>query len=592
MLRAIALLTSIVLLATADEAPNAAAKLPPDIRSLRFSDVNFLHTTDTHGWLAGHHNQHTYNADWGDFVAFVEHLRNTTAANGQDLLVVDSGDRHDGNGLSDITTPNGARSLPVFMRQHYDVVTLGNHELYLWESVQQEVELLMPHYKNSYVCSNVEFERDGKWFAFGQKYRYFTTRVQKRRVLAFAFLFDFDRAAAGTRVTPIRDAIKQEWFASALAHYPPSEVDMVLVVGHVPVAKLWPELGLLHAALRSHYPDAKIQYFGGHSHIRDFSVFDGLSTGLQSGRFCETVGFLSVNMDELRLGLRERYFRSYIDFSTRLFVHHSAARSLDEFETAQGNAAKAQLALAREELGLDHVMGHVRNSYYMDYVPLAHPRNLYNLLTSRVLPSLRLELNSTAERLIIINTGSVRYDLYKGPYTVDSHFIVSPFQNDWVKVSLPKQIALQISPKLNENGYILLDMAASYLRPPHQRSAKSPLQVPQGQQVLAYPDLFDEVESSTKLSKGYVTYDDFGHDGDDTPHKAVVNFPLPNVVQSEELDPASGSDALVDVVFYSFLIPNVKWAVGELGYTMPQVELYSAKYLGLLLDEFVASNKV
>lgn len=31
-----------------------------------------------------------------------------------------------------------------------------------------------------------------------------------------------------------------------------------------------------------------IQAFGGHTHIRDFTVYDSMSTGLESGRYCET----------------------------------------------------------------------------------------------------------------------------------------------------------------------------------------------------------------------------------------------------------------------------------------------------------------
>lgn len=42
-----------------------------------------------------------------------------------------SGDLHDGNGLSDATIPDGALSNPIFENINYDVLTIGNHELYL-----------------------------------------------------------------------------------------------------------------------------------------------------------------------------------------------------------------------------------------------------------------------------------------------------------------------------------------------------------------------------------------------------------------------------------------------------------------------------
>ena len=39
-------------------------------------------------------------------------------------------------------------------------------------------------------------------------------------------------------------------------------------------------------------------------------MFDSLSTGLQSGRYCETVGWTSVNLDkaDLNLPVRQRFF--------------------------------------------------------------------------------------------------------------------------------------------------------------------------------------------------------------------------------------------------------------------------------------------
>ncbi|CAP68900.1 uncharacterized protein PODANS_7_8620 [Podospora anserina S mat+] len=43
-----------------------------------------------------------------------------------DLLLVDSGDLHDGTGLSDSTTPNGEISNEIFVQQTgYDLLTLG-----------------------------------------------------------------------------------------------------------------------------------------------------------------------------------------------------------------------------------------------------------------------------------------------------------------------------------------------------------------------------------------------------------------------------------------------------------------------------------
>ncbi len=44
---------------------------------------------------------------------------------GVDLLLVDTGDLHDGNGLSDAALPNGVISNPIFDEIDYDILTIG-----------------------------------------------------------------------------------------------------------------------------------------------------------------------------------------------------------------------------------------------------------------------------------------------------------------------------------------------------------------------------------------------------------------------------------------------------------------------------------
>uniref|UniRef100_A0A0L0NW62 Putative 5'-nucleotidase C-terminal domain-containing protein n=1 Tax=Candidozyma auris TaxID=498019 RepID=A0A0L0NW62_CANAR len=570
----------------------------PQIRDLEFGDLNFLHTTDTHGWYSGHLNQKIYGADWGDFVSFAHHLRQLAHANGHDLLLIDSGDRHDGNGLSDITEPNGARSLPIFIQQDYDLLTLGNHELYVAENLEQEYEIVASHYGEKFVSTNVEYLKGEEWVPLGQKYRYFTTPIHGTRVLGLGFMFDFKRYNEKTRVTPISEVIEHDWFQQILDNYPEEIVDTVVVVTHVPVDRKWNELALLHAELRTHYPQVKIEYFGGHSHIRDFVVYDENLVALQSGRFCETVGFLGVHLNSTSENAADSFTRKYIDFNTQLFLHHSKKDTLEEFDTKKGLSVKHMIAEAREELGLDEVIGHVKKSnYFMDYVPTSHLKSLYRLLTKKVLPSLKpsADVETSQERLIIINTGSIRYDLYKGPYTIDTHYIISPFKNDWVRITVPKYIATQIAPKLNKNGYIMaqgekFSNENDQLKPPQQWD-KDRLKK-RGQHPIEFSEFDVDLDlHKDKLKKGYVTHDDFGNTGDDTPHKAVINYPIPNVVQSVELK-NTGRKAPVDVVFYNFITPNVKQVFEEIRYPIPKIEFYSDKYLGQLLNDYVAANEI
>ena len=543
-------------------------------RNLTWNDINFVHTTDTHGWYSGHINQPLYHANWGDFISFTTHLRRIAHSRNQDLLLIDSGDRHDGNGLSDITSPNGLKSTPIFIKQDYDLLTIGNHELYLWENSKQEYETVVNHFQDKYVCSNVDIRLDnGLFVPLGLKYKYFTTPIRGIRVLAFGFLFDFKRFNSGTRVTPMAETIHEPWFQEALKH----EVDLIIIVGHTPISHNWGEFYHVHQYLRQFFPDTIIQYFGGHSHIRDFTVFDSLSTGLQSGRYCETVGWTSVNLDkaDLNLPVRQRFSRSYIDFNTDSFKYHT---NLDkEFDTAKGKLVSKLIRETRKELKLDTLIGYVKTNYYVDYVPIDHPKSIFNLLALKILKT--LPKSKHEERITIINTGSIRYDLYKGPYTIDSKFIVSPFENIWVNITVPKSVATKVAAKLNDADYI----SASRLKPPHQYD----LQV----QELSTSPHQAHFEMQEKLPKGYVTHDDFGADGDDTLHRAVVNFPVPNVIQSVEIN--DEVDSPVNLVFYSFITPNIIWALKELNFSTEQVPTpYSDIYLGTLLNEFVANNKI
>lgn len=60
-------------------------------RELEWGQINFMHTTDTHGWLEGHIKEQNYGADWGDFVSFTRHMKAKAQKLGVDLLLVDTG---------------------------------------------------------------------------------------------------------------------------------------------------------------------------------------------------------------------------------------------------------------------------------------------------------------------------------------------------------------------------------------------------------------------------------------------------------------------------------------------------------------------
>jgi 2',3'-cyclic-nucleotide 2'-phosphodiesterase (5'-nucleotidase family) len=81
--------------------------------------------TDLKGWVEGHIKEASYSADWGDVYSFIHHMKNKAHSEGRDLLIVDTGDLHDGTGLSDTTTPDGKITDEIFKYINYDLLAIG-----------------------------------------------------------------------------------------------------------------------------------------------------------------------------------------------------------------------------------------------------------------------------------------------------------------------------------------------------------------------------------------------------------------------------------------------------------------------------------
>ena len=150
-----------------------SAAYGPTNGPLAWGQLNVIHTTDTHGWLEGHILEKNYGADWGDFVSFTKAMRNKADRLGVDLLFLDTGDLHDGAGLSDATTPNGVLSNPIFDNIDYDLLTIGNHELYVTDVAYEHYRNFSRYWGEKYVTSNVQIRNrtTGQFEYIGRQYR-------------------------------------------------------------------------------------------------------------------------------------------------------------------------------------------------------------------------------------------------------------------------------------------------------------------------------------------------------------------------------------------------------------------------------------
>jgi 2',3'-cyclic-nucleotide 2'-phosphodiesterase (5'-nucleotidase family) len=83
--------------------------------------------------------------------------------------------------------------------------------------------------------------------------------------------------------------ILEPWFIEAIQE----ECDFFLLVGHMSIRGGDSEWTAIVSAIRVVHPLIPILVFGGHHHIRDCVQEDDRSMSLASGRYMETIGFLS-----------------------------------------------------------------------------------------------------------------------------------------------------------------------------------------------------------------------------------------------------------------------------------------------------------
>ncbi|KAF3033376.1 hypothetical protein E8E12_004069 [Didymella heteroderae] len=609
--------------------PDASNATTSPRAPLEWGQINFLHTTDTHGWLEGHIKEQNYGADWGDFVSFTRHMKQKANKLGVDLLLVDTGDLHDGAGLSDATSPNGLISNPIFENVDYDLLTIGNHELYVTEIAYETFSNFSKVYGDKYLTSNVQIKNPstGAFEYIGAQYRYFTTE-RGLNVMAFGVLFDFTGNSNVSKVIKAADLVKEQWFLDAVNYKDP--IDLFVLTGHNPVRfnESSSSFDTVFSAIRSQRPDIPIQGFGGHTHIRDFAVWDNKATALESGRYCETLGWLAMsglnstakkvkknpkgvpNPTRVAVPARStgtvsasvliptstspsnlRYARRYLDWNRQTFAYHAkGSQNMDAFGTPKGAKVSSEITSDRAKLNLTSLYGCAPATYCQYCKPFGADGNIFKLLQTALSTVVVNETRKDNARLIIINTGSVRFDLAQGPFTYDDSFIVSPFDDAFQFIpDVPYEQASKVLDILNAGPYqkkrdlqtsdfgfnnILADRDTCIDPPLTHTYEGVTRRSKQGGRLIR--------RQSTKPTPGYTTVDDFGTDGDDTVHSTIPHYSQPNDLQANGSFPLDGSlPKTVDLVFLDFIASYIVNALNsaDVGgkFSLSQVSYYMDK---------------
>ncbi|MCJ1277727.1 hypothetical protein MMC21_005541 [Puttea exsequens] len=574
--------------------PSAAPPVSAPLRGLPWSQLNFLHTSDTHGWHAGHlqeqvidfyNEEHadfpprpSFGADWGDYVSFAERMREKADDEGVDLLLVDTGDRIEGNGLYDASHPKGKYTLDIFAEQNIDVICSGNHELYKSKSSENEYYETVPNFRDSYLASNLDIvdPKTGEQKPLARRFKKFTTKNQGLRILAFGFLYDFTGNANNTIVQKVEDTVKEDWFQEAIRD---RDIDLFLVIGHVALRSI--EFAHIFRSIREQQWDAPIQFFGGHTHIRDYAKYDKKAYALESGRYMETIGFMSIS--GLQVGGKSlsaikpkdgmhadtaaapSFSRRYIDNNLFSFYHHTG---LDEgsFSTSHGRNVSLMIAEDRKKLQLDKVYGCAPRDYWTNRAPFPSKHSIFSWIQDEVFPDIVSDpARSDKPRVVLSNTGALRFDIFKGHFTVDNTYSVSPFTSGFRYIKdVPFSIAKRILVILNQEVPQLWSASESFAfkSPKPQDHSLVFKDAPYTLRASQQMSLSDDAD----LTPGYTTSDDAGSDGDDTIHSPIKFYRVPNCLESHIAFPPTQSDpASVDLVYVDFIESYILLALKFLG---------------------------
>lgn len=499
---------------------------------------------------------------------------------GVDILLVDTGDRVDGNGLYDGSSPKGKYTYDIFKHQHIDIICSGNHELYEADTADREYKKTVPNFKGNYLASNLDIinPKSGERVPLAPRYRKFTTKNQGIRVLAFGFLFDFTGNANNTFVQPVEETIKEPWFQEAIRE----DVDIFVVIGHVDLRS--PEYKAIYAAIRDQNWDTPIQFFGGHSHIRNFMSYDPNAYALESGRYMETIGWLAIDgvphgekkdPKGVRAKASTTYKRRYIDNNLFGYYHHTGLNK-STFPTELGKNVSETIRRARKAMDLDTLFGCAPQDYYLNRAEYPSNSSILSLLNTQVLPDIITgENRSDIPRLAIVNSGGIRFDIFQGPFTKDTVYIVCPFSNGFEYIrDVPYAAAKNLLALLNSEGPIFeaSNLQSWDLAPPEQRAIRQNVVVDahaHGRGQYRQPNLQNPLSPQSRddptLVPGYTTKDDAGDDGDDTLHAPISFYRVPNCIQSEIAFPEDRNPEKVDLVFLSFIKPWVLLGMRFLG---------------------------
>ncbi|POS82049.1 hypothetical protein EPUL_005086, partial [Erysiphe pulchra] len=263
-----------------------------------------------------------------------------------------------------------------------------------------------------------------------------------------------------------------------------------------------------------------------------------------------------------------------------------------------GKNVTSFIAKARNNLDLDYKYGCVPRD--LSYFRSTFPKNdsFVTWLVNELLPDIASKnpRRASVATFVMVNSVFMRSDLLKGPYTRDTSFIFTPY-NDNFKIikDVPFQAALEIT----NRG--LWDPSIFFVQPVTREPTSDQTQLRSRSLAskstnrgiqLENQEVFTASKPPT-LVQGYTTVDDGGSDGDDTLHLPLTNIVFPPPIISTVVGlPAEGEPKYVDLVYNVRLTPMVLILLNNMGHNFntANVEDYSNEPIRDVISQWVKDN--
>ncbi|EKM48454.1 uncharacterized protein PHACADRAFT_108911, partial [Phanerochaete carnosa HHB-10118-sp] len=354
----------------------------------------------------------------------------------------------------------------------------------------------------------------------------------------------------------VQDMVKESWFSEAIADEPDFfllwEWHIDKTNRHMPVRMdNWPTV---FNAVRAVHPETPILILGGHSHIRDCVQLDGRSMALESGRYMETIGWMSVDLDEANSKQNLSFTRRYLDQNRVAYEYHTSQKN-ETFDTVEGREITAGLEQLFNQFDLSFLFGTAPRDYTLSRDPYPSNGSALSLFVQEALPVALAINNSRANipNIIITDSAELRFDIYSGPFDKNDQLTTCPFMDSFLFIpNVTAGVANQVLPILNGEGVderkralrSLYELGEMYGRGNVERVYRA---------WLADMDRRSgpERRAMQNLTLGYVTDDACPGVGDDVLHSPLPFFDSPDFIASNA--PNVSDDTPIDLVFINFI---------------------------------------